>query len=111
MVEIINLSIGLDDYIDKYNLRIVGSLLNTLPESLCDFVDGGGLLLGICNGFQTLAKLGLLPHLPDAPFARRIALTDNDRGVFHDGWVTLRMNPSCPISQSGPAMPKICSQG
>jgi phosphoribosylformylglycinamidine synthase len=60
------------------------------------FVAAGKLVIGICNGFQTLAKLGLLPHLPDEPFARRIALAENDRGVFHDGWVTLRVNPDCP---------------
>jgi len=66
-----------------------------LWEPLERFVASGKLVIGICNGFQTLAKLGLLPHLPDAPFARRIALADNDRGVFHDGWVTLRMNPRC----------------
>ena len=34
-----------------------------LGEHLLKFVDGGGLVLGICNGFQTLVKLGLLPGL------------------------------------------------
>jgi len=67
-----------------------------LWEPLEKFVSAGKLVIGICNGFQTLTKLGLLPHLPDEPFARRIALADNDRGVFHDGWVHLRMNPRCP---------------
>ena len=30
-------------------------------ESLVDFVDKGGKVLGICNGFQVLTELGLLP--------------------------------------------------
>ena len=30
-------------------------------ESLIDFVDKGGKVLGICNGFQVLTELGLLP--------------------------------------------------
>jgi phosphoribosylformylglycinamidine synthase len=30
-------------------------------ESVRKFVDGGGLVLGICNGFQILCEAGLLP--------------------------------------------------
>tara|TARA_Y100001968_G_C19346532_1_gene712345 strand:+ start:410 stop:1063 length:654 start_codon:yes stop_codon:yes gene_type:complete len=30
-------------------------------ESLCEFVQKGGRVLGICNGFQILTELGLLP--------------------------------------------------
>ena len=67
-----------------------------LWEPLQRFVADGKLVLGICNGFQTMAKLGLLPGLPDDPFARRVALADNDRGVFHDGWVTLVADPESP---------------
>ena len=65
-------------------------------EPLERFVAAGKLVIGICNGFQTLVKLGLLPHLPGAPFARTISLTHNDRGVFHDGWVSLGIDPDCP---------------
>ena len=30
-------------------------------QSLIDFVNKGGKVLGICNGFQVLTELGLLP--------------------------------------------------
>src|SRR5437763_7902048 len=30
-------------------------------ESVREFADGGGLVLGICNGFQVLCEAGLLP--------------------------------------------------
>ena len=30
-------------------------------RSVADFADGGGLVLGICNGFQVLAEAGLVP--------------------------------------------------
>jgi phosphoribosylformylglycinamidine synthase I len=30
-------------------------------ESVIEFADGGGLVLGICNGFQVLCEAGLLP--------------------------------------------------
>jgi len=30
-------------------------------KAACEFADGGGLVLGICNGFQILCEAGLLP--------------------------------------------------
>ena len=32
-----------------------------LMREVCEFADQGGLVLGICNGFQVLLELGLLP--------------------------------------------------
>ena len=34
-----------------------------LKEQLKQFIDKGGLAIGICNGFQVLAKTGILPDL------------------------------------------------
>ena len=67
-----------------------------LFEPLQRFVDDGKLVIGICNGFQTMTRLGLLPRLEPDSFDRKISLTWNDRGVFHDGWVTLRVDPDSP---------------
>ena len=36
-------------------------LTEVLGDALRAFVDRGGLMLGICNGFQALVKTGLLP--------------------------------------------------
>ena len=66
-----------------------------MSEPLQHFVDDGRLVIGICNGFQTLTRLGLLPRLGPAA-ERQVSLTWNDRGVFHDGWVTLKANPESP---------------
>lgn len=38
-----------------------------LMDALGDFLSRGGLMLGICNGFQALIKLGLLPNGKVAP--------------------------------------------
>lgn len=70
-----------------------------LAERLADFVRGGGLVLGICNGFQVLCKLGLLPGFDgafDPQAAQQVTLTHNDSGVFRDDWVSLRVNPKSP---------------
>ena len=53
---------------------IVNILLNEKVRAAIDsFIEGGGLIIGICNGFQTLVKLGLVPYgevvgqTPDSP--------------------------------------------
>src|SRR5258708_33553120 len=33
-------------------------------ESVSKFAASGGIVLGICNGFQILCEAGLLPHTP-----------------------------------------------
>ncbi|WP_373998088.1 phosphoribosylformylglycinamidine synthase subunit PurQ [Bdellovibrio bacteriovorus] len=67
-------------------------LENTLKEELQTFVKTKPVL-GICNGFQTLVRLGLLP---DADFQRSCALVKNEQGHFIDHWTTLEKNSSSP---------------
>ncbi|MFW6240435.1 MAG: phosphoribosylformylglycinamidine synthase subunit PurQ [Thermodesulfobacteriota bacterium] len=67
-----------------------------LGDALLEFVAGGNLVLGICNGFQTLVNLGLLPGLDGDYSARTVALTGNDCGNFRDQWVHLTANPDSP---------------
>ena len=65
-----------------------------LRDSFLEFIDNGGLVLGICNGFQILVKAGLLPDPhSEGPAA---TLTNNDCGRFQDKWVYLRPNPTSP---------------
>ncbi len=40
-----------------------------LGDDIRRFIDEGKLIIGICNGFQTLAKAGILPGFRDAAFA------------------------------------------
>ena len=67
-----------------------------MGDSLLRFIDQGNLVLGICNGFQTLVNLGLLPGIAGDYTSRSVALTYNDCGNFRDDWVSLRMNPNSP---------------
>ena len=59
------------------------------------FIQNGRLILGICNGFQLMVKLGLLPSLRDA-VTQQVTLTNNDSGRFEDRWVWLKANPASP---------------
>jgi len=63
-------------------------LLCWLKDQLKAFIDKGGLILGICNGFQVLVKTGILP---DLDFKQKVTLTDNDSGRFEDRWVYLKV--------------------
>lgn len=67
-----------------------------LTDDLKRFVAAGKLVIGICNGFQTLTRLGLAPALNGNYFEQQAALTNNDSGVFRDDWVTLKANPASP---------------
>jgi phosphoribosylformylglycinamidine synthase len=66
-----------------------------LGDRLLRFVDDGGLCLGICNGFQTLVKLGLLPG-GEPGLHQRVTLIDNDRLGYWDAWVRLVVDPESP---------------
>ena len=60
------------------------------------FVTSGRLVIGICNGFQTIARLGLVPAAGGAYFEQQAALAQNSQGVFRDAWVILSANPNSP---------------
>lgn len=67
-----------------------------LLQHLQDFLDQGKLILGICNGFQLLVKLGLLPALGGVRFERQVSLGHNDSARYEDRWVHLLPNPESP---------------
>lgn len=71
-------------------------LKTNIGDKLLEFVAAKKLIIGICNGFQTLVNLGLLPG-NDGDYTRRtVALTYNDCGNFRDQWVRVAINPDSP---------------
>ncbi len=67
-----------------------------LYESLVEFIEGGGLAIGICNGFQTMVRLGMLPGFDGDYRTPRATLAPNDRLGYWDTWVRLRTDPESP---------------
>lgn len=67
-----------------------------MRDSVEKFITDGKLVIGICNGFQTLTRLGLVPALDKKYFIQQTALAHNDSGVFRDDWVWLKANPKSP---------------
>ena len=64
-----------------------------LKDQLDEFVKAKKTVLGVCNGFQIMVKMGLLPE-PD--FHQRVSLTNNDSGHYEDRWVILKANQGSP---------------
>jgi phosphoribosylformylglycinamidine synthase len=67
-----------------------------LFADLIKFIDAGKLILGVCNGFQLMVKLGLLPALNGNYSDQSTTLTFNDSGRFEDRWVYLKANEQSP---------------
>ena len=66
-----------------------------LGEDILRFTEAGGLILGICNGFQVLVKAGILPRLSDGN-SPLLTLATNDSGRFECRWVHLKVNKESP---------------
>jgi len=69
---------------------MASKLRYNIGEQIKEFIRKGKLIIGICNGFQALVNLGLLPGFDGDYHSRKVALTYNDSGNFVDRWVTLR---------------------
>ncbi len=75
---------------------VLGTTLRVrLRDAIRKLVDRGGIVLGICNGFQVLVKTGLLPGLDGDALAagetphRTASLASNVQNRYEDRWVTL----------------------
>ncbi len=67
-----------------------------LYDQLLAFIDAGGMALGICNGFQTMVRLGLLPGLDGDYRTPRAALVANERLGYRDAWVRVGFPQDSP---------------
>ncbi len=81
-----------------------------LREDLQSFIAAGRPIIGICNGFQTLVKMGILPggtsgsssekgadaSAVSEPWRRLATIAVNDSGRFEDRWVHLVLNRRSP---------------
>ncbi|MBN2650923.1 MAG: phosphoribosylformylglycinamidine synthase subunit PurQ [Spirochaetales bacterium] len=62
-----------------------------LKAQLDKFVADGKIIIGICNGFQVLVKMGVLPNTK-GDWTQEVSLIHNDSGLFQDQWVKVKYN-------------------
>ena len=67
-----------------------------LQDEFLKFIDKDNLIFGVCNGFQTLVKLGVLPGFKGEFGQQTITLAGNVNPGYYDNWVRLKMNPDSP---------------
>jgi phosphoribosylformylglycinamidine synthase len=67
-----------------------------LVEQIDRFIAAGKLILGVCNGFQLMVKMGMLPALSGNHHTQSATLTFNDCGRFQDRWAYLKVDPASP---------------
>ncbi|MBC7961956.1 MAG: phosphoribosylformylglycinamidine synthase subunit PurQ [Steroidobacteraceae bacterium] len=67
-----------------------------LVEQFTRFISSGKLILGVCNGFQLMVKMGMLPAFDGDYLNQSVTLTHNDCGRFQDRWTYLKVDPDSP---------------
>lgn len=67
-------------------------LISYLKDELQSFIARKGLILGVCNGFQTLVRTGLLPF--NNLGKMDATLTLNESGHFECRWVKIKLEKS-----------------
>ncbi|MCC5829193.1 MAG: phosphoribosylformylglycinamidine synthase subunit PurQ [Phycisphaeraceae bacterium] len=71
---------------------LANRLRQRLLEPIREAVRRGVLMIGICNGFQVMVKMGLLPAFElDRIGTQSVTLADNTSGRFIDRWVRLEV--------------------
>lgn len=65
-----------------------------MGEAIAQFCHSGKLIIGICNGFQALVQLGILPlgEVAKSDQERTVTLAHNSGGKFMDRWVDLNVS-------------------
>jgi len=71
-------------------------LRNHLWDDVHKFVEQDKLIIGICNGFQVLVNLGLVPALNKDYGERTVALLPNESARLVSRWVDMKVQANCP---------------
>jgi len=74
---------------------LANRLKNNLNDEIRKFIERDTLILGICNGFQVLVNLGLLPLL-DVDIKAQSALEYNDTFRYQCRWIDVMIEKDSP---------------
>jgi phosphoribosylformylglycinamidine synthase subunit PurQ / glutaminase len=69
---------------------------NHLWEKIQNFIQKDKLIIGICNGCQIVANLGLIPAFENNYGERQVALTNNTSARFITRWTDMKVTSDTP---------------
>jgi phosphoribosylformylglycinamidine synthase len=77
------------DYLGSGKM-LANRILYKLGGAVADFAKAGNLVLGVCNGFQVMVKMGLLPSLDDTYKTQESTLISNTCAHLLCQWEELK---------------------
>ncbi len=75
---------------------LANRIKNNLTDEFRRFLERDTLMLGICNGFQVMANLGIVPALDVMLGEATISLEHNRTSRYECRWVDLKAGSGCP---------------
>ena len=75
---------------------LANRLIHNLSDEIKKFIERDTLTLGICNGFQVLVNIGLLPLLEGNSFIVQSALEYNDTFRYQCYWIDVMIEKDSP---------------
>jgi phosphoribosylformylglycinamidine synthase len=69
---------------------LASKIKSNIWNAMLEFIENENLVIGICNGFQVMANLGLVPGFKKNYGERKIALMHNDTARYECRWVQLK---------------------
>jgi len=71
-------------------IALANRIKNNIGDQLMNFVAQDKLVFGICNGFQMMVNLGILPGFDGEMGLRKIALKHNASNKYQCRWVSVK---------------------
>ncbi len=75
---------------------LANRIRNHVWGQLQEFITGDGLVIAICNGFQVVTNLGLMPALDKKYGEKQVALLHNTNARYTVRWVDLECSGTSP---------------
>lgn len=75
---------------------LANRIRNHIWDQLQEFIAGNGLVIAICNGFQVVTNLGLMPALDKKYGEKQVALLHNTNARYTVRWVDLEFSGNSP---------------
>ena len=69
---------------------LASKIRSNIWNQILEFIEAENLVIGICNGFQVIANLGLVPGFKKNYGERKIALIHNNTARYECRWVSLK---------------------